>query len=105
METYNEKYHKILIAFDNAKHAIMGEIVNMIKTIACKPVHIGNMYYYYVRYGDIDVPAYCNERDYNNGYQTFMPIYDENDTGVFGWTNFEECCRIFEAIRRKLLNN
>ena len=102
MEAYIDKYNKALGEFRNAKHAMMNEIVTMIKTIACKPIHIGNTYYYYVNHNGVDVPAYCNENDYNESNPEFLPVYDEEETYEFGWARFEECCLLFEVIRRVL---
>lgn len=102
METYIERYNKALSEFKNAKQSMMNEIVNMIKTIACKPLHIGNAYYYYVNHNGIDVPAYCNEEYYNENNPEFLPVYDEDETYDFGWQRFEECCRLFEVIKRVL---
>ena len=105
MEAYIDKYNKALGEFRKAKHAMMNEIVTMIKTIACKPIHIGNTYYYYVNHNCVDVPAYCNENDYNENNPEFLPVYDEEETYDFGWVRFEECCRLFEVIRRVLMNS
>ena len=105
METYIDRYNKALGVFKQEIHAMMNEIVMMLKTISCEPLHIGNTYYYYVNYNGEDVPAYCSDHDYENGNRTFEPIYDENQTYEFGWIDMQDCCRIFEVIRKRLLNN
>jgi glyoxylase-like metal-dependent hydrolase (beta-lactamase superfamily II) len=48
-----------------------------------------------------EVPAYCYASDYRNG-EPFLPIYDKNNSGVYGWSDFNECCRIFDVIRNKI---
>lgn len=101
MDTYIQRYNKALGEFNNAKHEMMNEIVNMIKAKSDKPIHIGNGYYYYVNCNGVDVPAYSND----NTNPEFLPIYDEEETYDFGWVRFEECCRLFEVIREKLTEN
>ena len=105
MEKYIDGYNKIMQQAEDYKATIMESIVSHIKTIAVHPVHIGNMVYYYVNHNGKDVPAYCYYNDYKQGNTTFLPIYDSENTGEFGWTDFSECCRIFDVIRDRLTDH
>ena len=97
-------YEKRVKALENYKKAIINEVVNIIKTISVDPVIIGNMVYFYVQENGKDVPAYCYLRDYDKNNPKWLPIYDSNNTGEFGWYEFEQCCRIFDVIRNKVMN-
>lgn len=105
MEKYLEQYQQKMIAVEDFKASTLDSIVTNIKVIAVNPVHIGNMVYYYVNHNGKDVPAYCYYNDYKQGNTTFLPIYDSENTGEFGWTDFSECCRIFDVIRDRLTDH
>lgn len=96
------EYNEIIKRVDNFKISTINSVVNNIKTIAAKPIHIGNHWFYYVSHNGKDVPAYCHFRDYNENNSKFLPIYDEDNTGEFGWSDFMECCRIFDLINDRL---
>ena len=97
-----ELYAAALKNLEEVKHNILVSITNNIKCIAAKPIHVGNMWFYFVNYNGEDVPAYCHMNDYDPENPKFLPIYDEENTGEFGWSDFEECCRIFDMINNKL---
>lgn len=99
MDKYIEIYERALSHVDDVKGYIMSSIVLAIKSISVKPLELGNGKYFYVEEDGVEVPAYWDE--YLNNWK---PIYDRHNTGAFGWSDFSECCRIFEAIRRKLFN-
>lgn len=107
MTTYLEEYQQKLKALEDFKNSVENAIVVMFETIDDKPIHIGNMVYYYIWLEDcqVFVPAYCYESDYDEklGTENFEPIYDRYGSGTFGWTDFSECCRIFEVIRKHLM--
>jgi hypothetical protein len=105
MDKYLEQYQQKMIAVEDFKASTLDSIVTNIKVIAVNPVHIGNMVYYYVNHNGKDVPAYCYYNDYKQGNTTFLPIYDSENTGEFGWTDFSECCRIFDVIRDRLTDH
>ena len=110
MEMYLVTYNKHLESTYALQKQIMNSVVIAIKTISVKPLEIGNMMYFYTKVGEIDVPAYCYKTDYDQAIfegktPMFMPIFDEENTGYFGWSDFGECCNIFDVIRAKLLND
>lgn len=103
MESYLEQYKYMNQRVDEFKKSTLNGVVNIIKWIETKPLSIGNMVYFYCTdENGNEVPAYCYKSDYIKGGK-FLPIYDENNTGEFGWSDFEECCRIFEVIRKECL--
>ena len=110
MEKYQDIYTKHLESIAALKKHLMDSIVIAIKTISVKPLEIGNMVYYYVDYNGVEVPAYCYKADYDRSKFAFkdptgfLPIYDEHGTGVYGWQDFSECCKIFDMIRYTLFN-
>ena len=99
MNKYIEMYERALSHVDDVKGYIMSSIVLAIKSISVKPLELGNGKYFYVMEDGIEVPAYFD--DCSNSWK---PIYDKYNTGEFGWSDFSECCRIFEAIRYKLFH-
>lgn len=101
MESYLKQYERIKKIEDDFKKSVLNSIVSILK----HNLFIGNMVYYICKdeNGD-EVPAYCYERDYRNG-DHFLPIYDKNNSGKYGWSDFNECCRIFDVIRNKVLAN
>lgn len=100
MEKYSDLYKKHLESLRSLEMSIMDSIVIAIKIISVKPLAIGNMEYFYVNENGTDVPAY----KYKNSGDDFLPIYDKDNTGEFGWSDFGECCRIFDVIRYTLFN-
>ena len=102
MERYTDTYAAALKNLIEVKHIIMLSVADNLKCIAAKPIHIGNSWYYVVNHNGKDVPGYCPQCDYDPSNPKFLPIYDEDNSGEFGWSNFTECCRIFNAIRDKL---
>lgn len=105
MDKYLEDYNKILQRAEDYKAYVLEAVVRYIKCVAVNPVHIGNMVYYYVNHNGKDVPAYCYYNDCKQGKTTFLPIYDSENTGEFGWADFKECCRIFDLIKDRLTSN
>ena len=99
LKTYNEQ----LKVIDNFKQQTMQAIVTLFKTVQLKPVHIGNHVFFYTQHKGKEVPAMCHAGDYRYG-RKFMPIYDEENTGEFGYTDFKECCRIFDLIYNHVMN-
>lgn len=102
MERYTDIYAAALNNFNEVKHNIIVGIASNIKCIAAKPIHIGNHWFYVVNHNGKDVPGYCHQRDYDPNNPKFLPIYDEDNSGEFGWSDFTECCRIFNVIRDNL---
>ena len=98
MENYLISYQSLLESTKIFKKMIMDNVVVWIRAVGGKPIIIGNMVYWAIIMNGEDVPAYCYLSDYKNG-GPFLPIYDENNTGLFGWSDFSECCRIFNEIR------
>lgn len=94
-----ELYANALNNLNEVKHNIIVGIASNIKCIAPKPIHIGNYWFYVVNHNGEDVPAYCHQNDYCPNNPKFFPIY-----GRFGWTDFAECCRIFDLISERLKN-
>lgn len=97
-----EEYERQIKNLNKFKHDIMRSVVTSIKTISVKPLHIGNMVYFYTEHKGEDVPAYCYKSEYEETNPTFLPIYDEDNTLEFGWSDFSECCRIFDVIENTL---
>jgi hypothetical protein len=109
MESYSDIYKKHLESLTALEKSIMDSIVIAIKTISVKPLEIGNMVYYYVNDNGVEVPAYCYKGEYDRTIfehkePTFLPIYDIQGFGEYGWQDFSECCRIFDVIRNKLIS-
>ena len=98
-----EEYNKHLASLEEFKRGCMDSIVSMFKTVQMGSLHVGNMVYFYVKYNGRDVPAYCYESDYKKG-KGFLPIYDEENNGEFGFSDFADCCRIFDVIEEKIMN-
>ena len=94
-----ELYANALKNLNEVKHNIIVGIASNIKCIAAKPIHIGNHWFYVVNHNGEDVPGYCHQCDYNPTKPKFLPIY-----GILGWSDFEECCRIFDLISERLKN-
>lgn len=105
METYLEQYERVKKTEDEFKKSVLNSIVSILKCVETKHLFIGNMVYYTCKdENGEEVPAYCYASDYRNG-EPFLPIYDKNNSGVYGWSDFNECCRIFDVIRNKVLTN
>lgn len=92
---------------DNVKcyeHATMEKVVKMLRGVG-KPLLLGNTAYWICNdtLGN-SVPAYCERSEYikNRNMSLFMPIYDEFKTCEYGWSEFGDCCRIFDAIKKKI---
>lgn len=98
MEKLKDQYTAMLKRVDEFKANAIANVVNNIKTIATKPVHIGNHWFYVVNHNGEEVPGYCHQNDYDPNNPKFLPIY-----GILGWSDFEECCRIFDLINGRLL--
>ena len=94
-----ELYADALKNLNEVKHNIITSVASNIKCIAAKPIHIGNYWFYVVNYNGEDMPAYCHQKGYNPKIPRFLPIY-----GWLGWSDFAECCRIFDLIRERLKN-
>lgn len=101
MERYTDTYAAALKNLIEVKRIIMLSVADNLKCIAAKPITIGNMVYWFVEENGEDVPAYCYLNDYQSG-KPFLPIYDKDNTCEFGWSDFTECCRIFNVIRDNL---
>ena len=99
----NLYYNNYRAALDNLKDTrktILSNLVHNIKIVAAKPIAIGNMEYFYITMPDgREVPAYRHLSDKD---KDFLPIYDEDDTGEYGWSDFSACCRLFDVIYNKL---
>ena len=102
MERYTDTYAAALQNLIEVKRIIMLSVADNLKCIAAKPIHIGNHWFYVVNHNGKDVPGYCHQRDYDPSNPKFLPIYDEDNSGEFGWSDFTECCRIFNVIRDNL---
>ena len=102
MERYTDTYAAALQNLIEVKRIIMLSVAYNLKCIAAKPIHIGNHWFYVVNHNGKDVPGYCHQRDYDPSNPKFLPIYDEDNSGEFGWSDFTECCRIFNVIRDNL---
>lgn len=94
-----ELYANALNNLNEVKHNIIVGIASNIKCIAAKPIHIGNHWFYVVNHNGEEVPGYCHQSDYDPNNPKFLPIY-----GILGWSDFEECCRIFDLISERLKN-
>lgn len=104
MEKYLNQYRVHLGSLESFKEATMSSVVMWIKAVVGSPLVIGNMVYYFVKdKRGMEVPAYCYLRDFGPNC-VFYPIYDADETCEFGWTDFDECCRIFDVIRDTISN-
>ena len=103
MENYLISYQSLLESTKIFKKMIMDNVVMWIKAVHAKPITIGNMVYWITSLDGEDVPAYCYLSDFQKG-GGFLPIYDEYNTGEFGWSDFSECCRIFDVIYNAIQN-
>ena len=99
MKKYLEQYKKHIASVESFKQGVLSSVVVWFKAVGGVPLTIGNMVYFYVKdKNGNEVPAYCYLRDFGTEC-TFHPIYDK--TGENGWSDFEECCRIFDVIMKK----
>lgn len=107
---YLQKYKTSSEEDKNRCENIENEVANIIIKAAPENngILIGNMLYGVTKVGDKVVPAYCYRTDYfarKNG-QTFadvaLPIWDRENTLNFGWSDFTECCRIFDMVVNRL---
>lgn len=101
MGVYSEMYETALKSVKDTRRMILAVVATWIKAVYSKPIIIGNMVYWVIKINGEDVPAYCQLNDYKTG-GIFWPIYDEDNTGEFGWSDFSECCRIFDVICDKI---
>lgn len=104
LEEYTEKSAR----FDTWKEDVEHKVAELLKYHAKKPIVIGNMVYKTIVKGGKDIPAYCYLSDFDprsKHQYVFQPIWDKENMGLFGWSNFEECCRIFDVISNRILNN
>jgi hypothetical protein len=100
----SEMYETALKSVKGTRKMILAVVVMWIKAVYAKPIIIGNMVYWVTTLDGEDVPAYCYLSDFPPKDGGFLPIYDENNTGEFGWSDFSECCRIFDVILDKIEN-
>ena len=101
MESYLEQYERVKKTENEFKKSVLNDVMSILKS----PLFIGNMVYYICEdENGEDVPAYCYVRDYRNG-KPFLPIYDKNNNGEYGWSDFNACCCIFDVIRNRVLAN
>ena len=86
------------------EHTTMEKVVEILRGVG-QPLLLGNTAYWICRdtMGN-NVPAYCERNEYikNRDVSLFMPIYDEFKTCEYGWLEFGDCCRIFDAISKKI---
>lgn len=101
VESYKERYDKIKKQEEQFIDFMFNDIVSFFADVWMKPLTIGNMVYFYTEYNGRYVPAYCYLNDYERGDISWLPIYDENNSGCFGWSNIEEVVRILDVIRDK----
>ena len=98
METYLESYKRLKRTEQEFKKSVLNGVVNMIECIHVNPIKIGNMEYSVCKNNRGEkVPAYRYLADKD---AEFKPIYDEEGMYEFGWTDFEDCCRIFDLISK-----
>lgn len=102
--SYLETYKQHLQRIDDFKKDTLKSVVTAIKTISTKPFLIGNIWIYYVTVDGVDVPAFCFSKAYHKDADEdkFYPIYDEYGKGEHSWSDFKECCIIFDKIMRRL---
>ena len=103
-QTYFHKWYKVLTDNEDKSRKIMDDVVKHIKEkLPIKVIHIGNYYYGIVEYCGHEVPAMAHDRDFKRfGQKSLKPIYDELCTNEFGFTNFLDCCRLFDLITREI---
>lgn len=100
MEKYLTRYQNALKQFEEAKRQMMNEIVNLFQTLQINPIAIGNgIYYTCDDFQGRVVPAYLDSVSVE-----FKPIYDEEMTYDFGWADFDQCARLFDVIRERILS-
>lgn len=104
--SYKDDYKQNLQKMEDFKRACLGSVSSLFTTIHLKPIEIGNMVYYICKdeYGN-SVPAYCYKSDYKGNEDDFKPIYDRDNTGEFGWYDFDQVVRILDVIRDRIMNN
>lgn len=100
MEKYSDIYNKQLESTKAIQRMIMDHIVAVFKVGNLEPLWIGNMVYFFFEINGVEVPVYAYFNDYQTGDFNWLPIYDEDNTGEFGWSDFSECCRIFDEIEK-----
>ena len=105
MESYLEQYERVKKTEDEFKKSVLNDIMCILKRVEAKHLFIGNMVYSICEdENGEDVPAYCYRKDYENG-KPFLPIYDKDNNGEYGWSDFNACCCIFDVIRNRVLTN
>lgn len=110
MTNYLEEYSKAVQTLEAFKKSIMSGVVNLIKTIALKPIEIGNYVYYYIKNDDgEDVPAFLPTFAYDGkNTDNFVPIYNDgtkfNGSNAYGVARFEDACEHFDKIRKMFEN-
>lgn len=92
-------YQNIAERLEREKNNMLQEMTRQIQKHN-EPIAIGNMVYWITTYNNQIVPGYRYQNDQTN---TFLPIYDREQTFEFGWTDFNEVCRIFDVILKHLV--
>lgn len=102
---YKEEYQSFQLKIEDFKKDCLGSVVSLFTTIELKPIEIGNMVYYITKHKNRYVPAYCYKRDYHGNKEDFLPIYDEENCGEYGWSDFNDVVRILDVIRDRIMNH
>ena len=103
---FTEDYENLKKQEETFKQSVLSQMVAAIKIISVDPYILGNMVYSVCtdEHGN-EVPAYCYKNDYLKGSYKFLPIYDAENSGEYGWSDFAACCRIFDVIYRNLVHS
>lgn len=100
MTRLTEQYQMFLTTFEEHKKRIMDIVAVELQVISTKPLSLGNGTYWVTEYNGEEVPAYWDEDS-----KKYYPIYNDGKSDEeFGWKDFSECCRLFDAIRDKLFS-
>jgi len=96
-ELYSSTMQKVKELQDNIETKVTEVMIKA--ELHLHPKTIGNLDYSVIKEGDKYVPAYRYTRNKNGD---FVPIYDREHTGEFGWYDFNECCKLFDLILRNI---
>ena len=78
---------------NNLRNAIQSLLAERLSNYG-EAIIIGNMVYGIVN----GVPAYCYFRDYATEREGFLPIWDKENSGEYGWSDFNEVAKIYDMI-------
>jgi len=97
---YKEEYKEKMRYLDLWKVEVERNVADIIRYhCPTKKLTIGNMVYGVLG----NMVTYCYLADVGTDKEHFYPIWDRDEMGDFGWSDFSECCGIYDVICNTLI--